>query len=171
MGMPPAHPARARASRASRLLIAPTLPVAAALQFKSKMIVLNWGKVRISSLFVWNAYRGRGGWRGRKRRGRPDRAERGRRPGGGLGGSGASASGNSGGIRPRPGQLSVGGAPACPAPRALRRGVETAPRESDRKFTLFVFLLLFRCLNADFLDEKNGIPNFLDQPCCINLFY
>ena len=126
------------------------------------------GKVRISSMFVWNAYRGRGGWRGRKRRGRPDRAERGRRPGGGLGGSGASASGNSGGIRPRPGQLSVGGAPACPAPRTLRRGVETAPRESSRKFTPWVFLLLFRCLNADFLDEKNGIPNFLDQPCCIN---
>ena len=44
MGMPPAHPARARASRASRLLIAPTLPVAAALQFKSKMIVPNRGK-------------------------------------------------------------------------------------------------------------------------------
>ena len=137
MGMPPAHPARTRASRASRLLIAPTLPVAAALQFKSKMIVptSKSGKVRISSMFVWNAYRGRGGWRGRKRRGRPDRAERGRRPGGGLGGSGASASGNSGGIRPRPGQLSVGGAPACPAPRTLRRGVETAPRESSRKFT------------------------------------
>ena len=121
-------------------------------------------------MFVWNAYRGRGGWRGRKRKGRPGRAERERRPGGGLGGSGASASGNGGGIQPRPGQLSVGGAPACPAPRALRRGVETAPRESDRKFTLFVFLLLFRCRNADVLDEKHGMPNFLDQPFCTNLF-
>jgi hypothetical protein len=65
-----------------------------------------------------NAYRGLGGWHGKKRRGRRGRGGRGRGQGGGLGGSGAVASGNGDGTRPLPGRLSVGGAPACPVQRA-----------------------------------------------------
>lgn len=117
------------------------LPVATKLKPQSKMIVLD-GKKKVHGHL--NAYRGLGGWHGTKRRGRRGRGERGRRQGGRLGGSGAVASGNGGGTRPRPGRLSVGGAPACPAQRARSGEAYTvqvgwAARETGRNFALVFF--------------------------------
>ena len=76
---------------------------------------------------VRRAYRGKGGWSGRRRRGMRGRGARGRRRGGGVGGIGAAAVANGGGSRPRPGRMSAGGAPASAphAARALRSVAET----------------------------------------------
>lgn len=77
------------------------------------------------------AYRGWGGWSGRRRTGRRGRGAPGRRSGGGAGGNGGAAAGNGGGDRPpQPDRMSAGGAPAYAPALSLRLVAATVRRRN-----------------------------------------